>query len=85
MMRRYREAEVKPEVPVMDPVAAADVNPLESARADVPIPDEQLAKAHSPRQRLRKNRPGGFFFPRGKGKAGLALLPVIAAIADKFV
>ena len=41
--------------------------------------------AHSPRQRLRKSRPGGFFFPRGKGKAGLALLPVIAAIADKFV
>ncbi|MFR3450629.1 MAG: hypothetical protein ACLTSX_02220 [Collinsella sp.] len=32
MMRRYREAEVKPEAPIMDPVAAADVNPLKRTR-----------------------------------------------------
>lgn len=85
MMKRYREMGATPEGPILDPIKASAENPMESARADVPIPDEQLAKAHSPRQRLRKSRPGGFFFPRGKGKAGLALLPVIAAIADKFV
>lgn len=85
MMKRYREMGATPEGPILDPIKASAENPMESARADVPIPDEQLAKVHSPRQRLRKSRPGGFFFPRGKSKAGLALLPVIAAIADKFV
>ena len=65
MMRRYRSTEEKPTVPVMDPVAAADVNPLESARADIPLPDELIAKATSlPR------RKGGFpplsFFSKGK-------------------
>ena len=65
MMRRYRSTEEKPAVPVMDPVAAADVNPLESARADIPLPDELIAKATSlPR------RKGGFpplsFFSKGK-------------------
>lgn len=63
MMRRYREAEVKPEVPVMDPVAAADVNPLESARADVPIPDELIAKATTSGR--KRPRPLPLFF---KGK-----------------
>ena len=38
MMRRYREAEVKPEVPVMDPVAAAHVNPLEAPARMSPSP-----------------------------------------------
>lgn len=57
MMRRYREAEVKPTAPIMDPVAAADVNPLESARADVPIPDELIARATT---RRRHRGRGGF-------------------------
>ena len=56
MMRRYREAEVKPEAAVMDPVAAADVNPMESARADVPIPDELIANATT--RRRHRGRPG---------------------------
>lgn len=45
MMRRYRDAETTPEVPILDPVAAADMNPLESAPADVPLPDEAIANA----------------------------------------
>ena len=61
MMRRYREAEVKPEVPVMDPVAAADVNPLESARADVPIPDELIAKATTSGRKRARPFPPLFF------------------------
>ena len=61
MMRRYREAEVKPEVPIMDPVAAADVNPLESARADVPIPDELIAKATTGGPKRQRPFPQLFF------------------------
>ena len=67
MMKRYRGAEEQPAVPVMDPVAAADENPLESARADIPIPDELIAKATTARGRRNRN---GFtplsFFSRGK-------------------
>ena len=47
MMRRYREAEVKPEAPIMDPVAAADVNPLESARASF-SPTAAMPRVHAP-------------------------------------
>lgn len=61
MMRRYREAEVKPEAPIMDPVAAADVNPLESARADVPIPDELIAKATTSGRKRSRPFPPLFF------------------------
>ncbi len=61
MMRRYREAEVKPEVPIMDPVAAADVNPLDSARADVPIPDELIAKAPTGGPKRQRPCPPLFF------------------------
>lgn len=58
MMRRYRDMDHTPEVPIIDPVAAADMNPLESARADVPLPDEVLAKATTnPRPRKRGNFP----------------------------
>ena len=64
MMRRYRDAEVKPEAAVMDPVAAADVNPLESARADVPIPDELIANATTRRRRRGGLPPLGFFRSR---------------------
>lgn len=64
MMRRYRDAEVKPEAAVMDPVAAADVNPLESARADVPIPDELIANATTRRRRRGGRPPLGFFRSR---------------------
>ena len=67
MMKRYRGAAEQPAVPLMDPVAAADVNPLESARADVPIPDELLAHAQTAGARRGK---GGFpslsFFSRKK-------------------
>ncbi len=86
MMKRYREADVNPEDgPVIDPVKASAENPLESARADVPFTDEAIARAHSPRGRLRKAR-GGFFFPRGRGgKTGLAMIPALAVmLADKL-
>ena len=67
MMKRYRAADEQPAVPIIDPVAAADVNPLESARADVPIPDELLAHAQTAGRRRGK---GGFpplsFFSRKK-------------------
>ena len=67
MMKRYRSAAEQPAVPLVDPVAAADVNPLESARADVPIPDELLAHVQTAG---RKRGKGGFpplwFFSRGK-------------------
>lgn len=80
MMKRYREADVNPAGgPVIDPIKASAENPMESARADVPFTDEAIARAHSPRPRLRKNRPG-FFFPRGKGRTGFAIIPAIAAL-----
>lgn len=80
MMKRYREADVNPAGgPVIDPIKASAENPMESARADVPFTDEAIAKAHSPRQRLRKNRQG-FFFPRGKGRPGYAIIPALAAM-----
>ncbi|MDY2777791.1 MAG: hypothetical protein SOU51_05380 [Collinsella sp.] len=80
MMKRYREAGASPDGPIIDPVKASAENPLESARADVPIPDELIAKAHSPQQRPRKGRPG-FFFPRVKGRKGVfALIPALAAL-----
>ena len=67
MMKRYRAAEEKSAVPIIDPVAAADVNPLESARADVPIPDELLMHAQTAGHKRGK---GGFpplsFFSRKK-------------------
>ena len=66
MMKRYRSSDEKPEAAVMDPVAAADMNPLESARADVPIPDELIARAQTAGRRRGK---GGFpplSFFRGK-------------------
>ena len=67
MMRRYRAAEEQPAVPLMDPVAAADVNPLESARADVPIPDEVLANAQTAgRKRGKPGFPALSFFCRKK-------------------
>ncbi|WP_306792648.1 hypothetical protein [Collinsella ureilytica] len=67
MMRRYREAEQapgpEPETAVFDPIAAADVNPLESARADVPIPDELIARVHNtPRCCQKPNTNLEFFF-----------------------
>ena len=67
MMKRYREAPSTTAAPTMDPIAASDVNPLESARADVPIPDELIARARSARERAveRRNNRGGFFF-RGR-------------------
>ncbi len=65
MMRRYRDADFTPAAPIIDPVAAADMNPLESARADVPLPDEAIANATTrPRERRRGGFPPLFF----KGK-----------------
>ena len=69
MMKRYRAAEEKPEVAVIDPIAAAAVNPLESARADVPIPDDAIAKAVSIQDRINARREKRGFPPiffRGK-------------------
>ena len=67
MMKRYRDAEATPgpTEPVFDPVTAAEVNPLESARADVPIPDELIAKVHSAREKRAERRSKlGFFRPK---------------------
>lgn len=71
MMKRYREAEEapgpEPTAAVFDPVTAADVNPLESARADVPIPDELIARVHNAREkRARRREKLGFFFSKKK-------------------
>ena len=67
MMKRYRAAadeKTTPE-PVFDPVSAASENPLESARADVPFPDELIAKAHNARDRRAERRSKlRFFFPK---------------------
>lgn len=74
MMKRYREAEEAPgpdpTSAVFDPVTAADVNPLESARADVPIPDELIARVHNARQKRAKRREklGFFFAKKNRGK-----------------
>lgn len=66
MMRRYRGVESTTEVPILDPVAAADMNPLESAPADVPLPDEAIANATT-RGRRGPRRPGfGPLFFKGK-------------------
>lgn len=71
MMKRYREAEQapgpEPTSVEFDPVTAADVNPLESARADVPIPDELIARVHNAREkRARRRERLGFFFSKKK-------------------
>ena len=74
MMKRYRAAKEAPgpdpTEPVFDALAALEENPLESARADVPFPDELLARAHDARARRAERRKGAFnfFFPKGGGR-----------------
>ena len=72
MMKRYRDAAEKPAEPIFDPVAAADENPLESARADVPFPDDLIARVHNARERrdARRKSALSFFFSKGQGKDG---------------
>ena len=64
MMKRYRSAEEKPAQAYMDPIAAADLNPQEAARADIPIPDELIAKATTTPRKKGGFTPLSFF--RGK-------------------
>ena len=71
MMKRYRAAEqepgAEPEAAVFDPISAASENPLESARADVPIPDELIARVQNAREKRSNRRHSAlsFFFPKG--------------------
>ena len=63
MMRRYREAEVKPEVPVMDPVAAADRQPARERASRRPHP--RRAHRQATTSGRKRPRPLPLFF---KGK-----------------
>lgn len=69
MMKRYRAAAAAPGPDPtsvdFDPIAARDVNPAEYARADMPIPDELIAKMHNIREKRAEHRAKmGFFFPK---------------------
>ncbi|WP_253200982.1 hypothetical protein [Collinsella sp. zg1085] len=69
MMKRYRAAEEAPgpdpTEAIFDPVSAADVNPLENTPADIPIPDELIARGHSVHESTHtRQSPLGFFFSR---------------------